>query len=65
MQVAAWGWAWPRVSRAPPFSPIKRRYESVEVTGPLQALGRPFTKAEKRARREAGKNGPKGPGVQQ
>eukprot|EP00966_Prymnesium_polylepis_P045339 1049766-Prymnesium_polylepis.1 len=38
---------------------------AVEVTGPLQAIGRPFTPAEKRARRgEAGANGPMfGPGM--
>ena len=40
---------------------IKRRYESVEITTPLQVLGRPFNRAEKRARREAGRNGPRGP----
>ena len=30
---------------------VKRRYVSVEVTGPLQSIGRPFTPSEKRARR--------------
>ena len=40
---------------------IKRRYEAIEITGPLQAGGRPFTPAEKRARREAGRNGPMRP----
>jgi len=43
---------------------IKRRYEAIEVTGPLQALGRPATRAEKLARREAGRNGPRGPGME-
>ena len=42
---------------------IKRRYESVEVTSSLARLGRPMTPAEKRVRREAGRNGPQGPGV--
>ena len=41
---------------------IKRRYEAVEVTGSLAVLGRPLTAAEKRARREAGAQGPRGPG---
>ena len=40
---------------------VKRRYVSVEVTGPLQRLGRPFSAIEKRARREAGANGPRRP----
>ena len=43
---------------------IKRRYECVEVTGPLQRGGRPFTPAEKLARKEAGVGGPRGPGVE-
>ena len=42
---------------------IKRRYRAVEVTACLAAGGRPFTAAEKRMRREAGANGPQGPGV--
>lgn len=41
---------------------IKKRYVSVEVTGPLQFGGGAFTPTEKRARREAGRNGPQGPG---
>ena len=40
---------------------IKRRYEEVRVTKPLQARGRPDTPAEKRARREPGQNGAQGP----
>ena len=40
---------------------IKRRYVSVEVTSSLARLGRPMTPAEKRVRREAGRNGPQGP----
>ena len=40
---------------------IERRYAKVEVTGPLQAIGRPFTRAELLARKEAGVNGPQGP----
>ena len=35
----------------------------MEVTGPLQRGGRPFTPAEKLARKEAGVGGPRGPGV--
>ena len=54
-----------RASGAKQRKAIKRRYEAVEVTGPLQALGRPLTKAEKCARRGAGRNGPQGPGVEQ
>ena len=42
---------------------IKRRYESIEITEPLQRLGRPLTPAEKRARNEAGSDGPQGPGA--
>ena len=42
---------------------IARRYTAVRVTAPLQMLGRPFTPAEKRARRGAGQNGPQGPGA--
>ena len=42
---------------------IKRRYEAVEVTSSLARLGRPMTPAEKRVRREAGRNGPQGPGM--
>ena len=42
---------------------IKRRYTCVEITAPLMALGRPLSPIEKRARKEAGRDGPKGPGV--
>ena len=42
---------------------IKRRYIKVNVRHPLMASGAPFTPAEKRARRDAGANGPQGPGV--
>ena len=42
---------------------IKRRYIKVKVRHPLMASGAPFTPAEKRARRDAGANGPQGPGV--
>ena len=51
----------PRASTKKQRDAIKRRYTAVEVTGPLQQGGRPFTPAEKRARREAGRNGPQGP----
>ena len=40
---------------------IKRRFDSVEIDAPLQALGRPLTGPEKRARKEAGRDGPQGP----
>ena len=53
----------PRASSSRQRDAIKRRYVCVEVVGPLQAGGRPFTAAEKRARREAGQNGPQGPGA--
>ena len=42
---------------------IKRRYTAIKVTRPLQRLGRPLTPIEKRARREAGRRGPQGPGA--
>ena len=42
---------------------IARRYRAVEITSPLQRLGRPLTPIEKRARKEAGRNGPQGPGA--
>ena len=42
---------------------IKRRYTDERVTSTLAAGGRPLTPAEKRARREAGRQGPQGPGV--
>ena len=42
---------------------IKRRYTAVKITEPLQRGGRPLSQIEKRARKEAGKNGPKGPGM--
>ena len=51
----------PRAPTKKQRAAIKRRYTAVEVTGPLQQGGRPFTPAEKRARREAGQNGPQGP----
>ena len=41
---------------------IKRRFEAVEVTSSLARLGRPMMPVEKRVRREAGRNGPQGPG---
>ena len=50
-----------RRQRAAHGAAVKRRYVSVEVTGPLQSIGRPFTPSEKRARREAGTNGPQRP----
>lgn len=53
----------PRGSTGEQRTAIKRRYVTVEVTEPLQRTGRPFTQAEKRVRREAGRDGPKGPGV--
>ena len=40
---------------------IKRRYDEVKIDAPLQALGRPLTGPEKRARKEAGRDGPQGP----
>jgi hypothetical protein len=46
----------PRQRRA-----IKRRFSAIKVTGSLARLGRPLTAMEKRARREAGRNGPQGP----
>lgn len=53
----------PRADNARQRRALARRYRAVEITAPLQALGRPFTAAEKRARREAGANGPQGPGA--
>lgn len=44
-------------------SAIERRYKAVEITAPLMRLGRPLTPIEKRARKEAGRDGPKGPGA--
>ena len=44
-------------------SAIARRYKAVEITAPLMRLGRPLTPLEKRARKEAGRDGPKGPGA--
>ena len=42
---------------------IKRRYRAVAITASLARLGRPMTPIEKRARREVGRDGPRGPGV--
>ena len=53
----------PRGVNAAQRRALKRRYESVEITNTLARIGRPFTAAEKRARREAGRNGPQGPGA--
>ena len=53
----------PRAETARQRQAIKRRYVTVEVTEPLQLSGQPFTHAQKQARREAGRNGPKGPGI--
>ena len=39
----------------------KRRFDAIEITAPLQQIGRPFNSQEKRARRQAGQNGPQGP----
>ena len=52
----------PRAATRKQRDAIKRRYTEVEISGPLQLGGRPFTAAEKRARREAGQNGPQAPG---
>ena len=38
-----------------------RQHPAIEITAPLQL--RMLTAAEKRARREAGRNGPQGPGA--
>jgi hypothetical protein len=54
----------PRGETSAQRAAIKRRYASVRVKRPLQVLGRPMTRAEKRARREAGQNGPQGPGIE-
>ena len=54
----------PRAESSRVRAAIKRRYVSVEINAPLQALGRPFSREEKRARLEAGRGGPQGPGVQ-
>ena len=51
----------PREESSKQRAAIKRRYVSVEVTSSLARLGRPMTPAEKRVRREAGRNGPQGP----
>ena len=40
---------------------IARRFRPVKVDGPLRGLGGRFTVDEMRARREAGRNGPRGP----
>ena len=48
----------PREESSKQRAAIKRRYVSVEVTSSLARLGRPMTPAEKRVRREAGRNGP-------
>ena len=40
---------------------IARRYTAIKITARLQVQGTPFTAAQKRARREAGVNGPQGP----
>lgn len=53
----------PRSSIKKQRKAIARRYKAVEVTTCLMKLGRPMTPAEKRARREAGRDGPRGPGV--
>ena len=53
----------PRAESSKQRAAIKRRYVSVEVTSSLARLGRPMTPAEKRVRREAGRNGPQGPGM--
>lgn len=53
----------PRADSSRQRHALKRRYAAVEVTRTLARGGRPFTAAEKRARREAGRNGPQGPGA--
>ena len=53
----------PRADTAKQRRAIKRRYRAVEVTACLARGGRPATPAEKRVRREAGRDGPRGPGA--
>ena len=53
----------PRAAGKQQRAAIKRRYVCVEVTSSLARLGRPMTPLEKRQRREAGRNGPQGPGM--
>ena len=53
----------PRSRNARQRRALARRYSSYQVMGPLQSVGRPFTAAEKDARKKAGLNGPKGPGA--
>ena len=53
----------PRALSSRQRAALKRRYAAVEVTRTLARGGRPFTAAEKRARREAGRSGPQGPGA--
>jgi hypothetical protein len=51
----------PRSSCSEQRAAIKRRYVDIEVRSSLARLGRPLSRMEKRARREAGRNGPQGP----
>ena len=53
----------PRGRSAAQRRALKRRYVAIEVTGPLQVGGGPFDVRLKIARKEAGRNGPQGPGV--
>ena len=53
----------PRGRNAAQRRAIKRRYVAVEVKGPLQVGGQPFSLREKVARKEAGRTGPQGPGA--
>ena len=53
----------PRASTKKQRLAIKRRYRAVKVTECLAKGGRLATPDQKRARREAGRNGPRGPGA--
>ena len=57
------GALFPRGRSAAQRRALKRRYVAIEVTGPLQVGGGPFDVRLKIARKEAGRNGPQGPGV--